>query len=344
MIGRIISLLRQNRFLQVASIAEKPIVKDSSEKNTPTSSFFIEMDSLNKRHLTAKTAANQIKIGNNVTWEEAVVWLKSQPGQQQLVRDCYFDDPVLEAASRFAASEEWLSTLKFLPAVQGGKALEIGAGRGPGSYALAQAGFAVTALEPDPSAMVGTGAINEIARLTSLPIRTLGSFGENIPCPNERFDVVYARQVLHHAHQLEQLCAEAWRVLKAGGVFIAVREHVIDDQKSLETFLNTHPLHGLYGGENAYPLKEYRRAIQQAGFKEITTLGPADSVINYFPISQAGHQASLQKILERFLGPFLAQKVFENHFLKKHFSKIINSSINRFSTYPGRLYSFICKK
>jgi len=36
-----------------------------------------------------------------MTWEQAVLWLREQPGKEQLVRDCYFDDPLIEAARRY---------------------------------------------------------------------------------------------------------------------------------------------------------------------------------------------------------------------------------------------------
>ena len=51
------------------------------------------------------------------TWEEAVLWLREQQDQQQLVRECYFDDPLLIAAKRFANSTEWRATQSYLPSV-----------------------------------------------------------------------------------------------------------------------------------------------------------------------------------------------------------------------------------
>ena len=41
------------------------------------------------------------------TWEEAVLWLRSQPGQSELVRACFYDDPLTDAAKRYLASTEW---------------------------------------------------------------------------------------------------------------------------------------------------------------------------------------------------------------------------------------------
>src|SRR5690348_4626147 len=92
------------------------------------------------------------------SWEEAVEWVRRQPQHAELVRQCYFDDPLLEAARRFHRSGEWLATRQFIPRSPG-KAVDLGAGRGIASYALASDGWRVTAIEPDASAVVGAGAI-----------------------------------------------------------------------------------------------------------------------------------------------------------------------------------------
>src|SRR5437016_10424413 len=108
--------------------------------------------------------------GKDLTWEQAVQWLRNQPGQETLVRACYYDDPLLGAAQRFAGSDEWKETLALIPAPSG-LALDLGAGRGISSYALARAGWQVTALEPDLSPIVGGPAIQSLAKEARLPIR-----------------------------------------------------------------------------------------------------------------------------------------------------------------------------
>ena len=91
-------------------------------------------------------------------WEDAVEWLRSQPDQQDLVLNAYYDDPLIHAARRYWESCEWEEVRKLLGSTTG-QALDVGAGRGIASYALAREGFAVTALEPDASPLVGAGAI-----------------------------------------------------------------------------------------------------------------------------------------------------------------------------------------
>jgi len=217
---------------------------------------------------------NAKKFGS---WEDAVQWLIDQPNQQQLVLDCYYDQPLQGAADRYWKSQEWQAIRSLMPE-QKGKALDIGAGQGISSYALAKDGWDVIALEPDPSDLVGTGAINRLAEENQLQITITGNAGEKIPFEDASFDFVLARQVLHHANDLPQLCAEVFRVLKPGGMFIVARDHVISSPGDLPKFLDIHPLHKLYGGEHAYQLGEYVDAIQAAGFEVERVLRPFDSV------------------------------------------------------------------
>ena len=241
--------------------------------------------------------------GSGLTWEQAVLWLKAQPEEAELVRACFFDDPLIEAAERYYASSEW-SAVQQLTLPSRGKALDVGAGLGISSYALARDGWQVTALEPDPSAVVGAGAIEQLATASNLPIEVVTDWGEMLPFPDASFDLVYGRQVLHHARDLTKLCAEMARVLKPDGMFVATREHVIFKDGDLQVFLAEHPLHRLYGGENAYRLPEYKRAIESAGIRLERILNPWASAINLHPRTYA-EIADLIHARLRFIPTFL---------------------------------------
>lgn len=250
------------------------------------------------------------------SWEAAVEWLKAQPDQVDLVRACFFDDPLLGAAQRYHASAEWAG-VQDLIGVGLGRVLDVGAGRGMSSYALARDGWDVTALEPDPSAIIGAGAIRELATIADLRIEVVEEWGETLPFPDGSFDLVYGRQVLHHARDLTRLCAEMARVLRPGGSFLATREHVIFKDADLAVFLAEHPLHRLYGGEHAYRLDVYRRAIESAGVKVTAVINPWASDINLHPrtmgeVAQIIHDrvrvipvALLRPALLRWAGAFL---------------------------------------
>ena len=139
---------------------------------------------------------------SKLSWEQAVQWLRDKPDQQDLVRACYYDDPLPAAAERFWQSLEWKSITALLPPAQGGFALDLGAGRGISSYALAKEGWKVSALEPDPSTLVGSGAIRSLAHDSGLPIEVVTEFSEKLPFEDNSFELVNCRQVLHHARDL----------------------------------------------------------------------------------------------------------------------------------------------
>lgn len=263
-----------------------------------------------------------------LTWEEAVVWLRGQPDRLDLVRACFYDDPLIEAARRYHAGTEWRAVRALLPAA-GGSALDVGAGRGISSYALAREGWRVTALEPDPSDLVGAGAIRALAREAGLAIEVRESPGESLPFPDGAFDLVHGRQILHHARDLTRFCTEVERVLKPGGAFLFTREHVISKNEDLSEFLAGHPLHRLYGGERAYPLDDYRRSLESGGLTLTAVFNPYQSDINLYPETRSGLRRRIAGRL-RLPAAVVPQALL--------------GLLGAVSDTPGRLYTFVGKK
>jgi SAM-dependent methyltransferase len=180
-------------------------------------------------------------------------------------------------------------------------------------------------------------AIRRIA--DGLPIAIEPGFGEALPFPDGRFDVVYARQVLHHARDLDALVRECARVTAPSGVVIAAREHVVDDDDQLRAFLASHPVHRLAGGEHAYRLAEYLRAFRRGHLGDPEVLGPFESVINAFPMCR--DEAEL--------------RAFPSRLLEERFGRIgrtaalvpgVAAWVSRWiaSRVPGRLYTFLARK
>ncbi|MCK1416307.1 methyltransferase domain-containing protein [Bradyrhizobium sp. CW4] len=274
------------------------------------------------------------------TWEDAVVWLRNQPDQRQLVLDAFYDDPLADAAERYSQSTEWQAVVSLLTQ-RSGTALDVGAGRGIASYALARSGFAVTALEPDPSAIVGAAAIRGLAQQMQLPIQVVEEFSERLPFADATFELVFARAVLHHTRDLEGACREMCRVLRPGGMLIAAREHVISKDADLPQFLAQHPLHHLYGGEHAFLLDRYTGALSNAGFSAIDTLAPLQSPINLFPYTLETLKAG---IVMRLTQKIPVAPFWRTALASRHVFGALLSIAERFDNRPGRLYSFVCHK
>jgi SAM-dependent methyltransferase len=275
-----------------------------------------------------------------MTTEEAVLRLREDPAWAARMRDSYLDGDLEGAAGRFERSGEFSGARALLAgAIDGANVLDLGAGTGIASRALARAGAAgVLALEPDPSAVVGLGAI---ARLCAGEprVRAIAGHGEAIPLRDGVVDVVYARQVLHHARDLPRLLAECARVLRAGGLLLASREHVVDDEAQLAEFLASHPVHRLAGGEHAFSLAAYRQAIRGAGFDCVSILGPYESVINASPAVQSDDEL-----------PALARTAFLGKYgLLGHLALLLPGARERARRVldqptPGRLFTFLCRR
>lgn len=265
-----------------------------------------------------------------MTWEQAVVSLREKPENAEIARACFYDDPLIDAARRFHASSEWAAVSALLTQ-KPGKMLELGAGRGVASFAFAADGWQVTALEPDPSAVVGAGAIRQLAEDGGVAIDVVEEWGERLPFADASFDLVYCRAVLHHARDLGELVREIGRVLKPGGTFFGTREHVVDRHEDIPTFQDAHPLHRLYGGEYAYLIAEYCDAMRGAGLTIDKVLNPWESDINLYPLDRGG----LKRLLAGKFGLSALGGLVPDAVLRWRGDR---------SHEPGRLYTFVGHK
>jgi len=239
-------------------------------------------------------------VSSAAFWEVA----RRDPALAGLVGDTYMDADVHVAAERFAASAEFDATWEIVardgpPAV----VVDLGAGTGIATRAFLGRGAGhVYAIEPDPDDTVGAGALRDTDPERCTVCQTVG---ERLPLPDRTVDLVYARQVLHHADDLVAMVAECARVLRPGGRFLSARDHVAETPADLERFLATHPVHQGVGGEHAYPIRAYIDAVERSGLRLERLLGPLDSVINSFPDVRS--EAELAALPERELADRLGR-------------------------------------
>ncbi|BAO74409.1 class I SAM-dependent methyltransferase [Winogradskyella sp. PG-2] len=221
-----------------------------------------------------------------MTWEETIEYIRNKPEYNELVEKAYFDENLKLNIKRFGNSKELIETLKIFNkyAPNAKTILDIGCGNGISTINFALKGYTVTAVEPDLSRTVGSGAIKILKNDLNLNnIEVFEDFAENINFSSHTFDIVYMRQAMHHANDLNTFIKESVRVLKPGGLLVTVRDHVITDLEDKDWFLKEHLLHKFYGGENAFKASEYRKAILVAGATIKKELKYYDSIINHFP-------------------------------------------------------------
>ena len=147
--------------------------------------------------------------------------------------------------------------------------------------------------------------MKELKGLESLTV--ISKFAEEVDFEDGEFDIVYARQSMHHANELQNFIRQAARVLKPGGILMTVRDHVIDEGQ-LQDFLDIHPLHKYYGGEHAYTLAEYQNAFESNGLKVELKLKPYDSPINYAPFTKEELIQKSKKFTVGIKMPFISLK------------------------------------
>jgi hypothetical protein len=113
----------------------------------------------------------------------------------------------------------------------------------------------------------------------------------------------------------------------------------VDNDSQEKAFLDSHPVHRLAGGENAFSLPQYLAAIAASGLVLRALLGPWDSVINAFPAVRSVDELTdypARRLEERFgsLGRSVSRL--------PGVSALVWWRIRR--PRPGRMYSFLCAR
>lgn len=124
-----------------------------------------------------------------------------------------------------SADESWGELVNRLVPVEGKKVADIGCGGGIYSKKIAEMG-AAEVVGVDFSASLLTSAADNCAGLEQ--VRFMQGDARAVPLPDESFDIVVERALIHHLDDLNGCFAEAWRVLRPGGLLF-VQDRTPDD-------------------------------------------------------------------------------------------------------------------
>lgn len=286
-----------------------------------------------------------------MTWEEAVEMIREKAEYADLVKNAYFESDLVLNVERYYKSQEYQEIQNWLGGlgINSGKILDIGSGNGISALSFALDGFQVDAVEPDPSETVGAAAIRKLKNHYQIPNITIHeSYAEDVRFTANSYDLVFARQALHHANDLNRFVQESYRVLKPNGYMITVRDHVVFDAKDKELFLQKHPLHRFYGGENAFHPEEYEEAFRKAGFAIEKKYKYFDTPVNYFPATKESitPEGKIDKLRTNFRNkyPKLGRMVFAFQLYITYLKLRGYSFTNDEMKIPGRMYSYILRK
>ena len=284
-----------------------------------------------------------------MTWEDTIIKIRKEDNYRKLVGQAYFDENLKLNVLRFSESKEFEETLRVIKfyAPNASSIIDIGCGNGISAINFALKNFKVTAVEPDKSKTVGAGAIKELKEVYKLKnIDIFEAFAEEINFKSNSFDIVYVRQAMHHANDLDKFVKECVRVLKPNGLLLTIRDHVIYNDTDKKWFLNMHPLHKFYGGENAFTRNEYINAIENAGAKVLKEYKYYDSIINYFPKTEEEFE------FERKEGIIKQKKRLKNKigiisslpFVWDFYKLVTGYKPLNENIVPGRMYSYLARK
>jgi SAM-dependent methyltransferase len=208
-------------------------------------------------------------------YERSVSAYRTDPAMRAFLEKNYLDEDLGDAVARYAASQEFRRIQAFLRSFHpaGGPIADLGSGRGLTSLALAQSGLPVVSVEYDGSNVSGVGALGAYLKNHRISVALIRGDILSLPFPDNSFQVVFCRSVLHHLPDLDRGLLEICRILKPGGVFLAVNEHILSVFSDGSCFMASHPAVAYGVDERAYPTLKYWWKFRKAGFRRVRVSG-----------------------------------------------------------------------
>ena len=143
------------------------------------------------------------------------------------------------------------------------RVLDLGCGAGHTSLACAPHVAAVVGIDVTPQMVAAASTLARERGEANVEFR-VGDV-HTLPFDDESFDVITSRVSAHHYADAPKAVAEAFRVLKPGGVFL-VSDSVSPEEPALDTFLNCVELLRDASHVRDYSWSEWQWMFESAGF------------------------------------------------------------------------------
>ncbi|MHB8120730.1 MAG: methyltransferase domain-containing protein [Desulfuromonadaceae bacterium] len=247
------------------------------------------LDQIIKKYLAAPSVRSPLA---EEPYDTAYRWGWNHPQLKELVYLCYKTPDFANNARRYYNSQEFHEVLSMFvelghSATALEKVLDIGCGNGIASYSLARSGYDVIGIDSSLGELAGIRAAEKLQGLDEVQFEVRHVSSHFLEFPNESFDIVWMREVLHHIDDLVSFLCEVKRVLKPGGILCCLRDVVIWNEEQRVHFFENHPFYHITHDEGCFFLKEYHYAFEAAGFFLEKELNPLESVINTYPAKPA---------------------------------------------------------
>lgn len=187
-----------------------------------------------------------------------------------------------------ARGPHWQKALEVLQPKAGGTILDFGAGGCWASYLFSKMGCQVSALDFDMHNDTGLYSSKKLQEITGLSFNLVAGDCEQMPFKDESFDIAFGSGILHHAEDLNKMVSETARVVKEGGLVMAINEANRGLFQSERRLIARHPAVSFGVNEHFPTYFDYVNSFKKAGLADINTFLSIDWTAWEEKINQMG--------------------------------------------------------